>query len=584
MSQTLSRDTTALHSRDALMQTVRHRGRFQVLIVGAGINGLGTFRDLSLQGVDCLIVDKGDFCSGASAAPSRMIHGGLKYLETGAFRLVAEATHERNRLLKNAAHLVQPLEMVIPLHSRTGGFLPALRRFFDRRTPIRTRGALIVKAGLALYDFLGRRDRVLPRHRMVGRADAHAATPGLDPAIVAAGVYYDAWITAPERLAVELALDGMAANGRSVALNYLSLVGARNGTIELRDELTGEVLSLETDLVVNAAGAWIDTANRELAVPGRLIGGTKGSHLILDAPELHDRLAGRMVYFESPDGRVCLLFPYLGKVLLGSTDIPVDDPDRAFCEDEEIDYILAACRSVFPEVAVAREQIVFTYCGVRPLPASPADDPGAVSRDHSIAFAEPTPTRPYLVMSLVGGKWTTFRAFAEEAADAALKHLGGERRVSTAELPIGGGRGLSQQAESWDEIEKVIAASLPDDHRRASRLAKRYGSRGAAVARYCAGGQDRPLQTLPDYSLREIEFIVRGELVAHLQDFVLGRSTIAITGRLHREAAEELSEVLARVLGWDETRRRAEVTSLETVMRQRHRIDLDRARLAPALG
>lgn len=177
---------------------------FDVLILGAGINGAGLFRDLCEQGVRCLIVDKGDYGSGTSAAPSRLIHGGIKYLETGEFGLVRQSTLERNLLLRNAPHAVHPLPTIIPIFSWTKGAWAALRTLFGSTTAPRSRGAAIVKIGMAMYDIYGAKHRVMPRHTLYGKGRALRKIPALTPRIVAAGRYYDAWIARPERLVYEL--------------------------------------------------------------------------------------------------------------------------------------------------------------------------------------------------------------------------------------------------------------------------------------------------------------------------------------------------------------------------------------------
>src|SRR5262245_33224051 len=180
-----------------------------VLIIGAGVNGAGVFRDLCEQGVSCLIVDKSDYGSGTSAAPSRLIHGGIKYLETGEFRLVAQSTLERNLLLRSAPHCVSPLPTVIPIFSWLKGIPAALRTLAGSTTTPRSRGAVLIKIGLALYDFYGARHRVMPRHALWSRAHALLKIPPLSPKIVAAGTYYDAKVSFPERLVLELLQDGV---------------------------------------------------------------------------------------------------------------------------------------------------------------------------------------------------------------------------------------------------------------------------------------------------------------------------------------------------------------------------------------
>ncbi|WP_156420789.1 FAD-dependent oxidoreductase, partial [Aureimonas sp. AU22] len=167
---------------------IRH---FPVVIIGAGINGIGTFRDLSLQGVDCLLIDRGDFCSGASESSSRLMHGGLKYLETGEFRLVRQSAEERNILLRNAPHFVTPLETALPVRSWFGGIVPSIKRFLGLKAKLNDRGAIITKLGLTMYDAFGRRFRTMPVHRFIGGARARAELKGLDPAITAVGLYYE---------------------------------------------------------------------------------------------------------------------------------------------------------------------------------------------------------------------------------------------------------------------------------------------------------------------------------------------------------------------------------------------------------
>ncbi|WP_292449015.1 glycerol-3-phosphate dehydrogenase/oxidase, partial [Mesorhizobium sp.] len=400
-----------------------------VLIIGAGINGAGLFRDLCEQGLKVAIVDKADFGSGTSAAPSRLIHGGIKYLETGELGLVAQSTLERNLLLRNAPHAVRPLPTVIPVFSWLTGIGDALRTLFGSTTAPRGRGALLIKIGLAMYDFYGARRRVMPRHSMWSKARALSEIPPLTPGIVAAGTYYDATVRHPERLVLELLQDGIRASPESDALNYVRLLDSDGSVVRFALPDGGE-LGFRPRIVVNAAGPWIDHVNTALGVPSRLIGGTKGSHILLDHPDLLRALNGRMIYFEANDGRICLVFDYLGRALVGSTDIRAADPETVRCEDGEIDYFLASLSELLPGLAFCREQIVYAYSGIRPLPASDGTAPGLISRDHSAPVMEIEGNRTWPIVSLVGGKWTTFRGFAEEVADMLLSRLGQPRRIS----------------------------------------------------------------------------------------------------------------------------------------------------------
>lgn len=541
-----------------------------VLILGAGINGAGLFRDLSDQGITCVIADKGDFGGGTSAAPSRLIHGGIKYLETGELRLVAQSTLERNLLLKNAQHLVRPLPTVIPIFSWLRGVGAALRTLLGSTTAPRSRGALLMKAGLAMYDFYGRRHRVMPRHQMWSRARALREIPPLTPRIVAAGQYYDATVSMPERLVWELLAEGLRANPAAQALNHTALTGTDGDVVHL-DGPAGP-LSLRPRVVVNAAGPWIDRVNATLGAPSHLIGGTKGSHILLDHPDLLAALKGRMIYFEADDGRICLVFDYLGRALVGSTDIRDGDPDDVRCDDPEIDYFLSALRGLLPGLTFDRDQIVYAYAGIRPLPASDAANPGLISRDHSAPVTEAGGTRRWPIISLVGGKWTTFRGFAEEVADTVLARLGQTRRGDTRLAPIGGGRDYPADAGVWAVAEAQRTGATPA---RAADLLARYGTTAAQIL--TAEGASPQMLADADYSLPELDWLIRHEQVVTLSDLVMRRSALAVTGRLSRRDLETAADLCATALNWDAPRRAAELEATQAMLLTRHRLRMDQA-------
>ena len=545
---------------------------YPVVILGGGINGAGLFRDLSMQGVDCLLVDAADFCSGASAGPSRLIHGGIKYLESGEFRLVRQSTLERNLLLKNAAHYVKPIETVLPIRSWFGGILTSIVRFFGGKAKLKDRGIVITKLGLEMFDFYGRNHRVMPRHSVALRAGTARDFPDIAPDIVATATYYDARITHAERLGLELLLDGMAENGRSLALNHVALERAEGSALIIRDALSGETFRVAADVVVNAGGAWIDRVNARLGLRTRYIGGNKGSHLILDNPRLHDALAGKMIYFGVSDGRIGLLYPFMGRVLVGSTDIPVEDPDTAVCDDAERDYMLSTLHEVFPGIPVGPEQIVYTYCGVRPLPRADGLDPGAVSRDHSIE-TDVLPNTEIPVYSLVGGKWTTFRGFAEEAADKVMAQLGMKRRESTELRAVGGGKDFPRTAAERDRaIAQIAQAGVSGNW--AQALLDRYGMRAVAVAAFCASRADQRLRSLPDYTAGEITFICLHECVGRVADILFRRTDVALSGRLTLAVVREVAEIAAAALGRPAAWIESEVADTAAEAKIKHRIDI----------
>ena len=541
-----------------------------VVILGAGINGAGLFRDLAAQGINCMIVDKSDFGSGTSAAPSRLIHGGLKYLETGEFGLVAQSTLERNLLLKNAPHCVEPLPTFIPVFSWTRGIWAALRTLAGSKTAPRSRGAVLIKIGLSLYDFFGSRDRVMPRHRLILKNKARREMPHVTPAIVAGGIYYDAKISRPERLVYELVKDGLEANPQCVAANFVTLTASSEGRLSFQRE-DGTEFMVRPKLVVNAAGPWIDHVNEALGAPSRLIGGTKGSHILIDHPELVRSLNGHMIYFEADDGRICLVYGYLGLALVGSTDIPSRDPDAVRCEEPEIDYFLQSLRSLLPTLRFDRDQIVYTYSGIRPLPASGGTAPGLISRDHSAPVIEADGKRPFAIMSLVGGKWTTFRGFAEEVADSVLTRLGRSRKQSTRYLAIGGGKAFPADAQARRGFIDRIATAASIPAARAEQLLNRYGTTAEAVAMFPSDHPDeRRLSGATHYSFREIDWIARNELVVHLSDIVLRRTTIAIEGHVTYAGLTDIAGIAAKALGWDAARVAHEIDDVVSLLKEFH--------------
>lgn len=374
--------------REDALRRIRLDGDFDAVVIGGGINGIAAYRDLALQGLRVLLVERNDFSSGCSAAPSRMIHGGLRYLENGEFGLVAESLRERDALLRLAPHMVHPLPTTIPIFSTFSGLFNAAATFAGSGGKPASRGALAIKAGLMLYDFVTRKNRILPRHAFRGASGTLQHWPDLTPEIRYSATYYDAWISQPERLALELLIDTRADAPQSIALNYAELVRIGD-EYRLRLEGMDEALPIRPRIVVNATGARIDeTIGALAAAPAAetakpTVSGTKGSHLIIANEALLKALNGHMIFFENDDNRVCILFPYLGRVLAGSTDIKVDRPERVRCEPEERDYILDAIRQVFPQIAITNSDIVFSFSGIRPLPRSdaalPEEFPAAIS-------------------------------------------------------------------------------------------------------------------------------------------------------------------------------------------------------------
>jgi glycerol-3-phosphate dehydrogenase len=444
------------------------------------------------------------------------------------------------------------------------------------------RGAAIIKMGLIMYDAYTGAERTVPRHEFLSRQAALARYPQLNPDVVSVAEYYDGLIRAPERLCVELIADAEAASSTARALNYMSVVGASGGQVRLQDGLSGETMDVRPQVVINAAGPWIDFTNQTLGQPTQLIGGTKGSHLVLNHPELRQVIGEHEFFFENKDGRIVLICPLEDKVLVGTSDIRITDPDEAVCTDDEIAYFLSMTARVFPNIKIDPSQIVFTFSGVRPLPSGKskggAKSTGQISRDHSIETVEPNDGIEFPILNLIGGKWTTFRAFAEQVTDRTLARLGRTRQKSTATIPIGGGRAYprtEKERATWiDQQQSQSGLAQPQ----VETLLRRYGTGAAAIiadiAANHATGADQPLQHQPTYLRGEIAYLARTEKVVHLDDFILRRSSLAMLGLVTRPLLEELTAILGETCGWSPAEQQAELTRTIALLEKRHRVYL----------
>jgi glycerol-3-phosphate dehydrogenase len=311
--------------------------------------------------------------------------------------------------------------------------------------------------------------------------------------------------------------------------------------------------------------------NEAMGAASRFMGGTKGSHIVLDHPDLLEACKGREIFFEHTDGRIVLIYPMGDRVLVGTTDVDADMTQDAVCTDGEIDYFLELIGHVFPDVPVDRSHIVYTFSGVRPLPRHDATQPGFVSRDYRIE--RKAVAGGAIVFSLVGGKWTTFRALAEHLANDVLSELGMERQVSTAALPIGGGAGFPADeagVQAW--IKAHMSANRGAD--RTALLLTRYGTRAEEVISFLDAGPDRLLRSTRELSVRELEFMARQEQVGHLADVLIRRTSLAFRGLVTGELLNEVSEVLAGPLGWDAAVQAREIHHAEEVLGRLHRVQV----------
>jgi glycerol-3-phosphate dehydrogenase len=546
-----------------------------VVVLGGGINGAAIARELALSGAGVVVVDEADVAGGATAWSTRLIHGGLRYLEYGELALVRESLAERARLVRLAPHLVRPLGFFLPVRRRTGGLLAAAARLAGWESLARRlsgpggRGLWAVNVGLWLYDRLAA-DGDWPRHSLV-RAGA-AGVPRVDAGLFPFGGFYtDAQLTYPERFTVELLVDAAriaaAAGTRLEVLTHRTVRPAAGGGLLVSrgpgaaDDPSAPPRSdaaceLSPAAIVNATGAWVD---RTLAAvmpaaggPAPLIGGTKGSHLVVRSAALRGALADRGVYAEAADGRPVFVLPFAARlVLVGTTDIPFSgDPATARADEQEIDYLLAATRRLFPAVPLARADVQQHYCGVRPLPAAgaagAARSPAGITRRH-LLVRHPGAGVP--TWSIVGGKLTTCRSLAESVAREVLPAIGLAVRETSRDRPLPGGvAGASRDRalETAAAAGRTAGATAAAAPRAAAALVELFGGMAAEVWRAAADPADASFLAGTDLPAAVVAHCVRAEWGATVADLIERRLMLAFDERLTRDTVVDVARALAR--------------------------------------
>jgi glycerol-3-phosphate dehydrogenase len=485
-----------------------------IIVLGGGINGAAAARELVLNGASVWLVDTADLAFGATAYSSRLVHGGLRYLEFAEFSLVKESLAERARLLRLAPHLVKPLRLFIPVRNSWGGLAVAAGKFLglsaaSRRTA--HRGLRVVQVGLWLYDRYASEGDLPPRSlHDPGEPGVPAVSPTLARRLWA---YSDAQITYPERLVISFladARDMAVQKGLDFRVFTYSRATLRGTAVEIRpsgDESASAVAAVEPAAVVNATGAWVDETLHRLPAPSRrLMGGTKGSHFLTFHPRLAEQLRGHGVYSEARDGRPVFLLPLGAGTLVGTTDIPFEgDPATTVATEQELEYLLTVVNDVFPEVGLARNDITMHQCGVRPLPYADASTPAAITRRHQLVWNDAAAVP---VVSLVGGKLTTCRSLAEETAAAVLERLGSKIETTSRDRPV---------------------PALPFD------------TGGPAV-----GDLDEPRITGTGLSLGLVQWAIAEEWATRLEDLVERRLMLHFSPHLSRQTLADVAEALVQ--------------------------------------
>ena len=436
--------------------------QFDVLVIGGGINGLGVAADAAARGLSVCIVEKGDWGGGTTSASSRLVHGGLRYLQYGEIDLVRESLRERGIIVRQRPHLVRPLSLLIPSYK-------------DAPMP-----KWMVGVGLGMYHVLAR-DPLFPAPAPVSLTATRTREPGLNAGGLTGGFTYpDAQMEFPERFCVGLLQEAVAAGATTLSHTGVAELCSHHGSVigaVLHDTLTGTEREIRATQTINAAGPWLDVVNRTLGpkAPPRLIGGTWGTHLVL--PTRPGSPCTPIYATAKKDGRPFFLLPWDDRLLVGTTDVKFtgDNPDTLHVEPWEIDYLLAETNRLFPGAAYTVSDVETTTCGVRPLPASDKNA-GAITRRHFLVDHAQQHGVSGLA-SIVGGKLTTYRSLGEEVTDWVLRRLG--RPVVPCATGVIPDDGLSVPTLHAETVRALRLLNLPESL--APGLVKRYGAASADV-------------------------------------------------------------------------------------------------------
>ncbi len=517
--------------------------QFEVVVIGGGMAGAGIARDAAIRGHRTLLLERRDFAFGTTSRSSKLIHGGLRYLELFDFGLVRESLRERERLQRLAPHLVRPLPFIVPVYRGA------------------KRGMVTVRVGMKLYDLLTPGKRTA-HYRTMSREETLHREPHLEPRdLQGAGFYFDDLLLLPERLCLENVLS--ARRWGASVFNYAEVTaiqsrepraesrdGGRQWGIEVRDVLGGSVAHVTARVVVNAAGPWVDRVRRLARVDEgrRCVRTTKGIHLLLP------RITDHAVYIAAKrDERMFFVIPWREFSLVGTTDTDFEgDLDGLAATREEVRYLLQETQRVFPTTRVREEDIAYTYAGVRPLAFEEGRAASAVSREHKVIPEGETGT----FLSITGTKLTCYRSLAEEAVDRVGRLLGRPVPCRTHGLALDGSDGDGTvEVRLWADVADVARRSGLDPEQ-IQNLLQIYGRRYPAVLESAARApelRERLCKQNPDIRA-QLLYAVEHELTETLSDFLLRRTGIGTSACMGLDCCRQIAAWMGEVRGWDARR------------------------------
>ena len=524
---------------------------YQVVVIGGGINGVAIARECARSGRRTLLVEQQDFASGTTSRSTRIIHGGLRYLEHGEIGLVRESLRERAKLLRERPHLVHPMHFLLALNEKS------------------RRSALTVRTGLWLYRRFGSSTLADNSAELDQKRLERSLDSGHRWSVFS---YEDAQCEFPERLvaewAVEAAQSGATVRNHTQVLAIDVMHGRAKGVL-LRDQLTGRDEKVEATWIINASGPWVDRLCQRSSIRSRrLVGGVRGSHIVV--PHFAGAPSGA-VYAEATDGRPFFVIPWNEQILVGTTEVPdADDPAKVQPATEEVDYLIRSLKKLFPQARVSAQDIVYSFAGIRPLPVETSKDPGSITRKH--VLYDHSADGIQRLISVVGGKLTTA---AELARECALK-VGANPRKK-ASFGVTSGESLDPLLDRW-VIEIAEAGSISESSARS--IVEWHGKRSLDIARMALSSADlrAPLCPHTEHIVAEAVDAVANEFAASLGDILLRRVPVAWGACWSASCSRQAASRIGAVLNWSDEQVAAELESFEVeraaVMRRPKRASL----------
>ncbi len=508
---------------------------YDTIVVGGGITGAGVARDAALRGLSCLLLEKGDFASGVTSKSTRLIHGGLRYLANFEIDLVAESLRERAILRRMAPYLIRPIPLIIPLYKGD------------------PHGRAAVSLGIRLYDLLSH-ERDIPHYFTSGREKTLAFEPRLNrEGLAGSALFYDHQIMMPERLVIENILGARQAGAH--VLNYVRaerIEEQDDGVlVTARDIPAGQSRTFRCRVLINAAGPWIDSVRKAGNIDaGNIIYPTKGIHLVL--PKLSDQA----LFVASRDNRMFFIIPLDRWSLIGTTDtVYREDLDAVHANNSDVDYLIAESRRVLPGLNITREAVLYTYAGIRPLAFAGASE-SRISRKHRVIREG----RTRRIVTIAGGKLTTYRNMAMDAVDTACRALGIKTPCTTDQKSFPGGLHM--------EYERYVKEALPDMIARHAvgeetvrHLIRLYGSGAERVLDLVDMDPFFGSAVSPESHdvYAQVVYSVVEEGARTLSDIILRRMHIGMTGSRGAYQAERIAAIAARELKWSEEEKNHQV-------------------------